>query len=58
MGRLKLRFLEVNIRPFKPVYLRVRILRGRSEDQSRASGREAVRLDPGPDPGPDPRPDP
>ena len=47
MGRPKLRLSDAIERPLKPVYLRLGILRGRSQDQSGLQ-------DPGPDPGPDP----
>ena len=52
LGPSQLRLFDATKRPSKPVYLRLRILRGRSRDQS-GPVRESH---PGPDPGPDPGP--
>ena len=57
MGRLKLRLFDATRSPLKPVYLRLEILEGRSQDQSGQSQGQIQGPDPGslgPDPGPDP----
>ena len=56
MGRLNLRISDGNITPLKPVYLRFRILGGRSWDQSGQSW--DLDLGPGSGPGSVPQPGP
>ena len=58
MGRLELRLSDAGITASKPGYLRLEILRGRSQDQSEDQSGPVSGADPGADPGPDPGPDP